>query len=170
MVWRLCRDYLSNAACAGSFTLWSWPVCCCCVLSRRSFCLGRSVLFSVFTAVFCFFQAEDGIRDGALVTGVQTCALPIYGRGPYAGALEVAHQVDLPAGLGAAGEAEEEEQCGGNDHGDAEPERLGVVLAEVAEQGAGADAQERGGDAVPDGRSEERRVGKEGVSTCSSKW
>src|SRR6266487_1706187 len=25
---------------------------------------------------FCFFQAEDGIRDGR-VTGVQTCALPI---------------------------------------------------------------------------------------------
>ena len=25
-----------------------------------------------------FFQAEDGIRD-RLVTGVQTCALPIYG-------------------------------------------------------------------------------------------
>src|SRR5690625_7944555 len=25
---------------------------------------------------FCFFQAEDGIRDGH-VTGVQTCALPI---------------------------------------------------------------------------------------------
>src|SRR5690348_17585109 len=27
--------------------------------------------------VFFFFQAEDGIRDGR-VTGVQTCALPIY--------------------------------------------------------------------------------------------
>src|SRR5687767_15895629 len=28
--------------------------------------------------IFCFFfQAEDGIRD-KLVTGVQTCALPIY--------------------------------------------------------------------------------------------
>src|SRR5687767_15565681 len=27
-----------------------------------------------------FFQAEDGIRD-KLVTGVQTCALPIYGGG-----------------------------------------------------------------------------------------
>src|SRR5438876_4416935 len=27
--------------------------------------------------VFCFFQAEDGIRDGR-VTGVQTCALPIF--------------------------------------------------------------------------------------------
>src|SRR5256886_4874259 len=29
-----------------------------------------------------FFQAEDGIRD-LTVTGVQTCALPIWGRGPY---------------------------------------------------------------------------------------
>src|SRR5947208_12811049 len=28
--------------------------------------------------MFFFFQAEDGIRDD-LVTGVQTCALPIYG-------------------------------------------------------------------------------------------
>src|SRR5438876_12439955 len=28
-------------------------------------------------SVFFFFQAEDGIRDGR-VTGVQTCALPIY--------------------------------------------------------------------------------------------
>src|SRR5690348_18327235 len=31
--------------------------------------------------LFFFFQAEDGIRDGR-VTGVQTCALPIFrGRG-----------------------------------------------------------------------------------------
>src|SRR2546422_2948785 len=29
---------------------------------------------------FFFFQAEDGIRDVA-VTGVQTCALPIYAHG-----------------------------------------------------------------------------------------
>src|SRR5690625_4509519 len=29
--------------------------------------------------MYFFFQAEDGIRDGH-VTGVQTCALPIYGR------------------------------------------------------------------------------------------
>src|SRR2546423_13839743 len=29
--------------------------------------------------MFFFFQAEDGIRD-KLVTGVQTCALPILGR------------------------------------------------------------------------------------------
>src|SRR5215204_6705826 len=30
--------------------------------------------------VFCFFQAEDGIRDHC-ETGVQTCALPIWMRG-----------------------------------------------------------------------------------------
>src|SRR2546428_2358327 len=30
--------------------------------------------------VFFFFQAEDGIRD-LIVTGVQTCALPIWGDG-----------------------------------------------------------------------------------------
>src|SRR3989449_7298505 len=33
---------------------------------------------SAICAFFFFFQAEDGIRDVA-VTGVQTCALPIYG-------------------------------------------------------------------------------------------
>src|SRR5690348_17717799 len=31
-------------------------------------------------SLFFFFQAEDGIRDGR-VTGVQTCALPIYAPG-----------------------------------------------------------------------------------------
>src|SRR5205823_976900 len=31
---------------------------------------------------FFFFQAEDGIRD-KLVTGVQTCALPIYSWGKF---------------------------------------------------------------------------------------
>src|SRR6267143_581533 len=35
-------------------------------------CLSSHVYFSLF-----FFQAEDGIRAGT-VTGVQTCALPIY--------------------------------------------------------------------------------------------
>src|SRR6266542_6152686 len=35
--------------------------------------------------VFFFFQAEDGIRD-ATVTGVQTCALPIYEKGSFTGA------------------------------------------------------------------------------------
>src|SRR3989449_8106061 len=34
-------------------------------------------LVNVLTLYFFFFQAEDGIRDVA-VTGVQTCALPIF--------------------------------------------------------------------------------------------
>src|SRR2546430_3788865 len=34
---------------------------------------------TICPAVFFFFQAEDGIRD-LTVTGVQTCALPIYFR------------------------------------------------------------------------------------------
>src|SRR5437867_10645417 len=36
----------------------------------------------VIVVCFFFFQAEDGIRDRT-VTGVQTCALPIYHRGDY---------------------------------------------------------------------------------------
>src|SRR5258708_24307969 len=36
-----------------------------------------SVMPLILPTPFFFFQAEDGIRDD-LVTGVQTCALPIY--------------------------------------------------------------------------------------------
>src|SRR5258708_33620648 len=42
----------------------------------RSPCLEKSYFWSVWCF---FFQAEDGIRDD-LVTGVQTCALPISHR------------------------------------------------------------------------------------------
>src|SRR2546425_6957728 len=38
------------------------------------------VSVEVCVSLFFFFQAEDGIRD-KLVTGVQTCALPISGPG-----------------------------------------------------------------------------------------
>src|SRR5256886_16810900 len=47
---------------------------------------------------FCFvffFQAEDGIRD-LTVTGVQTCALPIYSWG---GMLAMEYALTRPAGL-----------------------------------------------------------------------
>src|SRR5690606_40560370 len=40
------------------------------------------------TALFFFFQAEDGIRDFH-VTGVQTCALPISSRQRKPGLFEV---------------------------------------------------------------------------------
>src|SRR5260370_6549903 len=55
------------------------------LLGRDSMCLASRPVapwagLSVPTRVVCcffFFQAEDGIRDSS-VTGVQTCALPIY--------------------------------------------------------------------------------------------
>src|SRR5437764_4207788 len=43
----------------------------------RSVVVGGVVHHSTNARVFFFFQAEDGIRDTS-VTGVQTCALPIY--------------------------------------------------------------------------------------------
>src|SRR3989475_4094174 len=43
-------------------------------------------ILRLFSLLFCFFffffQAEDGIRD-LTVTGVQTCALPIYTDSPW---------------------------------------------------------------------------------------
>src|SRR3989440_3714966 len=46
---------------------------------------------------FFFFQAEDGIRD-LIVTGVQTCALPIS----RAGAARAVHEHRRPGAPGAA--------------------------------------------------------------------
>src|SRR5256714_6982647 len=43
----------------------------------KNICSGSQLL-----RFFFFFQAEDGIRD-KLVTGVQTCALPIYALGSW---------------------------------------------------------------------------------------
>src|SRR5260370_16146042 len=37
----------------------------------------RHLQLPIFLLFFFFFQAEDGIRDSS-VTGVQTCALPIF--------------------------------------------------------------------------------------------
>src|SRR5260370_30583925 len=60
------------------------------------FCiLGTLILLSFFF----FFQAEDGIRDSS-VTGVQTCALPIYicpGCGPIDGRSSTPITVNGPA-------------------------------------------------------------------------
>src|SRR5256712_9239851 len=92
---------------------------------------------------FFFFQAEDGIRD-LIVTGVQTCALPI------SPSIDLAPQpVDAGSGCGIGNRLP--------------PMDFGTVrvfrLAEV-QNGAGAVRRLR------DARSEERRVGKE----CRSRW
>src|SRR2546422_3720672 len=91
---------------------------------------------------FFFFQAEDGIRDVA-VTGVQTCALPIFGDGEG--------RQDRRA------RQEERPQ-------DREPTRSTPRSARIGRRGPRRCAS------WPPwgrrGRSEERRVGKE----CRSRW
>src|SRR5205807_5613872 len=91
-----------------------------------------------------FFQAEDGIRDYK-VTGVQTCALPIF---------------RIVAGAGTAGFS--------GDGGKATAAQINGVFMGMAVDSAGnlffADnANNRIRKISPDGtiRSEERRVGKE---------
>src|SRR2546422_7354594 len=97
----------------------------------------------VLIGFFFFFQAEDGIRDVA-VTGVQTCALPIY---------LVEHPARLATGSAAAVAQWRPSYRRGT-----------VMQASLAVAGflssVGAWLQGRGS------RSEERRVGKE----CRSRW
>src|SRR5207253_5202509 len=84
--------------------------------------------------VIFFFQAEDGIRDGH-VTGVQTCALPIWEGHPAAMPCNRRKRT-APDISKALRDEQEEDGEGGGREGAAEEHR-------VAE------------------RSEERRVGKE---------
>src|SRR5260370_21736900 len=92
--------------------------------------------------LFFFFQAEDGIRDSS-VTGVQTCALPIFSKGARDGA-----------------------DCAGA------PQALakGGVRSTTTDEKRRAHRKAPQGDTgtrrtdLP--RSEERRVGKE----CRSRW
>src|SRR5439155_6656373 len=92
--------------------------------------------------VFFFFQAEDGIRDGH-VTGVQTCALPIYGDGV----------TDVAVFQPSSGTWQ------------VRPASRDFMTALKATLGANTDVPVPG-DYDGDGRSEERRVGKE----CRSRW
>src|SRR2546430_3655910 len=52
--------------------------CICTICGLRKPCWRQARRVYLFHFVF-FFQAEDGIRD-LTVTGVQTCALPIFER------------------------------------------------------------------------------------------
>src|SRR3546814_3174263 len=96
-----------------------------------------------------FFSSRRRHTRCALVTGVQTCALPICGG---------AKQCTIGPRTGC-------------DHiGDGKGGRQAEIKRSVAElqveiQQAGLAAS----DALPC-RSEERRVGKECVSTCRSRW
>src|SRR5689334_24715294 len=83
--------------------------------------------------VLFFFQAEDGIRDGT-VTGVQTCALPIW-------KLEREGSIDLSGTVYYRQVAETGFVSGSSTHAD----RLATIRRIWKDHG----------------RSEERRVGKE---------
>src|SRR3546814_8905082 len=90
-----------------------------------------------FIVLFFFFSSRRRHTRCALVTGVQTCALPIFRR-----------------------------------RGKVDREGRALVRAALYFQRAtvAVDDVLRDGEAQPGARSEERRVGKECVSTCRSRW
>src|SRR3546814_1541117 len=107
-----------------------------------SFCHMQSDV--AMCVVFFFFSSRRRHTRCALVTGVQTCALPIFAATLRAGPeRSVAATKSFIATLSA--------------------------FAQIISECAGGQALDPVIAALPD-RSEERRVGKECVSTCRSRW
>src|SRR5690606_41044516 len=98
---------------------------------------------SQYCCLYFFFQAEDGIRDFH-VTGVQTCALPIY--------------LFHPEWIDKEKEMETKRRT-------AQPARHGAGTREGRCSLCSAATHPSVGHAL-EKRSEERRVGKE----CRSRW
>src|SRR3546814_1031968 len=96
------------------------------------------VQFSVF-----FFSSRRRHTRCALVTGVQTCALPILANMPIDSQIQCGSILASQSGMSGSRLA------------------LDRVARELADPAQSADQL---------GRSEERRVGKECVSTCRSRW
>src|SRR3546814_11777795 len=100
----------------------------------------------VYLCLCFFFSSRRRHTRCALVTGVQTCALPIYGDAAnrFQGVAAAAPSQPRSSGASVKGIA-----------------GLGAYLYRSREpRGSGRDLA----------RSEERRVGKECVSTCRSRW
>src|SRR5256885_12809931 len=95
-------------------------------------------------ALAVFFQAEDGIRDYK-VTGVQTCALPIFAQEAWAQKEKI--------GITLASDLNKKTADG-----------YGVLLPDLL--GLGSVSARAAFVIDKNGRSEERRVGKE----CRSRW
>src|SRR3546814_18262011 len=122
--------------------------------------------------MFFLFSSRRRHTSCALVTGVQTCALPISTI-PYYRQINEAIKQRL-GGLHSAKillysvdfqEVEALQHSG-------QWERAGELLADVARrlETAGAEGLVLCTNTMHKVRSEERRVGKEGVSTCRSRW
>src|SRR3546814_2424791 len=111
--------------------------------------------------IFCFFFSSRRRHTRcALVTGVQTCALPIYGSDAAGAAVHAQryHADGTPDGA----------QLLVN-----EPSSKTVVQGATVAMDDDGDfvvAREQGREVRSGNRSEERRVGKECVSTCRSRW
>src|SRR3546814_5548145 len=97
-------------------------------------CCVRVVLTCVYLCLFFFFSSRRRHTRCALVTGVQTCALPICRL----------QSRPLP--------------------GRRRPEAAGTATCSRRRSREWARGRRAGG------RSEERRVGRECVSTCRSRW
>src|SRR3546814_1778192 len=117
-------------------------------------------MYELLPAVHFFFVFSSRRRHTrcALVTGVQTCALPISHA-----AIDISDGLlaDLGHICAASGVGAEVELA-----------RLPAspLLRERFDDAACAALQGSGGDDYELCRSEERRVGKECVSTCRSRW
>src|SRR3546814_4409566 len=107
------------------------------------------IVFFVF-----FFSSRRRNTRCALVTGVQTCALPIFGRPRL---LRLAQLLRRRRDVVRQGPAA---RRGGGDHGD------GKRRGAVTETGGPGFVHVAGSQVT---RSEERRVGEEGVSKCRSR-
>src|SRR3546814_1238274 len=122
-------------------------------------------VFGLFCFVFCFFSSRRRHTRCALVTGVQTCALPIFLLAP----LRPEFSRGSGGAIAAVSHANRQQQMGIGE------QVRDFLLPLVADRLAYAFVHHRlvGITAVgPLGldRSEERRVGKEFVSTCRSRW
>src|SRR3546814_1764314 len=101
--------------------------------------------------VFVFFQSEDGIRDAPLVTGVQTCALPILAQTMAAVPVPMTTKSSSISILLF-------DQRSWSYYGFQRRHQKDLFSASCPLE------------SILDHRSEERRVGKECDSTCRSRW
>src|SRR2546421_5467730 len=103
---------------------------------------------AVMIALFFFFQAEDGIRD-LIVTGVQTCALPICS--------DAAERTDMEGDDAAAPHARD--QMSGLRARDGDPTAHGPVEDNARRRGRRREAADNQGGGDADGTAHTAPIG-----------